>query len=118
MKAFLKGDKAGSLKKFEAALAEAPDDVESLINAAAAWSATGKDAKALAAYEKAIARSLEIPSPQTRAAAAAALSSRASLHEKAKKTKEAKEDLARALQLAPPEWDQRAAVEKRLKGLG
>jgi predicted RNA polymerase sigma factor len=45
------------------------------------------------------------------------MSSRASLHERAKRAKQAREDLERALQIAPPEWDKRAAVEKRLKGL-
>lgn len=118
VKAFLKKDYAGALKKFEAALKAEPEDAETLVNAAAAWSESGKADKALAAYEKAIAKSLEIPSPQTRAMAAEALSSRATLHERAKRVAEAKADLNRALQLAPHEWDKRAAAEKRLKGLG
>ncbi len=118
VKAYLKRDLAGARAKFEAALRSAPDDAESLVNAAAVWADGGDAAKALAAYGKAIEKSLEIPSPQTRTAAAEALSSRATLHEKAKRPADAKADLARALQLAPMEWDKRADTEKRLKGLG
>jgi len=117
VKLFLKGDHAGALKKFDAALKAAPDDVESIVNSAVVHAEAGKADKALAAYEKAIALCLAVPSPQSRTTAAAALSSRASLHERANRTKEARADVERALQLAPPEWDQRASVEKRLKGL-
>jgi hypothetical protein len=46
------------------------------------------------------------------------MSSRSSLHERAKRAKEARADLEKALQLAPLEWDKRPAVEKRLKDLG
>lgn len=116
VKAFMKGDHAAALRKFDAALKTAPDDAETLINAAVAHGEAGAEDKALAAYEKAIAACLAVPSPQSRTAAAAALSSRASLHERAKRPKEARADIERALQLAPPEWDQRASVEKRLKG--
>lgn len=118
VKAYLKGDHAAALKKFEAALRASPDDLESQINTAVVYGETGRAEEALAMYENAIARCLAIPSPQSRTAAAAAMSSRASLHDRAKRPKEARADLERALQLAPPEWDQRSAIEKRLKGLG
>ena len=118
MKAYLKGDRVSALKKFEAALRSAPDDVESQINLSVVYGETGKEEQALATYAKAIALCLAIPSPQSRTAAAAAMSSRATLHERAKRPTEARADLERALQLAPPEWDQRPSLEKRLKGLG
>lgn len=117
MKAFLKGKRAAALKSFEAALSLAPDDSESLVNAAIVHAQTGDEKKAMPLFEKAIAMCLAIPSPQSRAAAAAAMSSRATLHERAKRNKDAKADLEKALQLAPPEWAERAAAEKRLKGL-
>lgn len=118
VKAYLKGNHAAALKKFEAALKTAPDDVESQVNIAVVYGETGQDAKALATFEKAIESCLAVPSPQSRTTAAAAMSSRASLHERAKRPKDARADLERALQLAPMEWDQRPALEKRLKGLG
>jgi tetratricopeptide (TPR) repeat protein len=118
MKAFLKGDHASALKKFEAALRAAPGDAQSQVNLAVVYGETGQDAKALATYEKAIEQCLAVPSPQSRAAAADAMSSRSSLHARAKRAKEARADLEKALQLAPLEWDKRPAVEKRLKDLG
>lgn len=118
IKAFLKGQHAPALKSFEAALKISPEDPETMVNAAVVYAETGKDDKALPLFEKAVALCLAIPSPQSRTTAAAAMSSRASLHERAKRAKDAKGDLERALQLAPPEWAERAAVEKRLKGLG
>lgn len=118
MKLYLKGGHAAALKKFEAALKSAPEDAETLVNAAVVYGETAQDAKALAAYEKAIERCLAVPSPQSRTTAAAAMTSRATLHERAKNLKGARADLERALQLAPMEWDQRPAIEKRLKGLG
>lgn len=117
VKAYLKGNHAAALKKFEAALKSAPDDVESQVNIAVVYGETGQVAKALATFEKAIELCLAVPSPQSRTTAAAALSSRASLHERAQRPKEARADLERALQLAPMEWDQRPILEKRLKGL-
>ncbi len=116
VKAYLKGDHALALKRFEAARANAPEDDETAVNIAVVYAETGEDEKALELFENAITRCLAIPSPQSRTLAAAALSSRASLHERAKRPKEAGVDLTRALQLAPPEWNQRAAIEKRLKG--
>ena len=116
--AYLKGDHEAALKKFESALRASPDDLETQVNAAVVYGEAGREEDALATYEKAIALCLAIPSPQSRTTAAAAMSSRASLHDRAKRPKEARADLERALQLAPPEWDQRAAIEKRLKGLG
>ncbi len=118
IKLYLKGDLAAALKKFEAALKAAPGDVETLVNLAVVCGETGQEERALAAYAKAVEISLAVPSPQSRAAAGAALSSRATLYERAKKLPDAKADLARALQLAPPEWEKRAEVESRLKGLG
>jgi tetratricopeptide (TPR) repeat protein len=118
VKAFLKGDHASAQKKFESALKASPDDVESLVNLAVVLGEVVQDEKALAAFARAIELCLAIPSPQSRATAGAALSSRASLHARAKRPKDARADLERALQLAPPEWDKRADVEKRLKGLG
>ena len=88
-----------------------------MVNAAVVYAETGDEQKALPLFEKAITSCLTIPSPQSRATAAAAMSSRASLHERAKRPKEAKADLEKALQLAPPEWSQRTVLEKRLKGL-
>ncbi len=118
VKSFMKGDHAAALKKFESALKAAPDDVETLVNLAVVCGETGGEDRALATYEKVISLCLAVQSPQSRTTAAAAMSSRASLHERAKRAKEARADIERALQLAPPEWDQRAATEKRLKGLG
>lgn len=115
MAAYLKGKHAAALAKLETALRAAPGDVQTQINLAVVYGATGEETKALAAFTKAIDACLCAPSPESRASAAAALSSRASLHERAKRRKEARADLERALQLAPYEWDQRAAIEKRLK---
>ncbi len=117
MKAYLKGKHAAALKSFESALRLAPDDSESLVNAAIVHAQTGDEQRAMPLFEKAISQCLAIPSPQSRAAAAAAMSSRATLHERAKRVKDAKADLEKALQLAPPEWPERPAAEKRLKGL-
>lgn len=117
VKAFMKGEHAAALKKFGSALQRAPDDVESLVNMAVVYGETAQEDKALSVYEKAISLCLSVPSPQSRTTAAAAMSSRASLHERANRPKEARADIERALQLAPPEWEQRASVEKRLKGL-
>lgn len=118
VKAYLKGDHKAALKKFEAALASAPSDVETMVNIAVVYGDTGQEAKAMSLFEKTIELCLAVPSPQSRTTAAAALSSRATLHERAKRPKEAGADLTRALQLAPNEWDKRPALEKRLKGLG
>jgi tetratricopeptide (TPR) repeat protein len=118
VKAYLKGDHGAALKKFEAALRAAPNDPQTLVNVAVVFSETAEPGRALEAYEKAIETCLAVPSPESRATAASAMSSRASLHERAKRAKEARADLERALQLAPPEWDKRPAIEKRLKALG
>ena len=118
VKAYVKGRLDPALKSFEAALCLAPDDHETLVNAAVAYTALRQDEKALAAFAKAVELCLAIPSPQSRTTAAAALSSRATLHARAKRPAEARADLQKALQLAPPEWDKRAATEKQLKELG
>lgn len=118
VKEYLKGRHAQALKKFAAALAASPEDVETQVNVAVVYADTGEEAKALELFEKAIARCLATPSPQSRTTAAAAMSSRASLHERAGRKKEAAEDLTKALQIAPHEWDRRPALEKRLKALG
>lgn len=118
IKAFVKGDHASAAKKFEAALRKAPDDAETQVNAAVVYGETGREDEALDLFQKAIELCLAVPSPQSRATAAGAMSSRASLHERAKRAKEARADLERALQIAPPDWEKRAGVESRLKGLG
>ena len=59
--------------------------------------------------------SLAIPSPQSRTTAGSAMSSRASLYARLGRAAEARADLERALQLSPLDWDQRPAIEKRLK---
>jgi tetratricopeptide (TPR) repeat protein len=118
IKVFVKGEHKAALKSFEAALKLAPEDHESLVNAAVAYTELKQDAKALTTFAKAIDLCLAVPSPQSRTTAAIALSSRASLHKRAKRTAEARADLQKALQLAPPEWDKRSATEKLLKELG
>ncbi|MBI3551701.1 MAG: tetratricopeptide repeat protein [Elusimicrobia bacterium] len=116
VESFLRGDSEKALRLFRTALEAAPKDVETLANIALTYDSIGDPPKALAGYGEAISLAGS-SSAHERETAAALLASRADLLAWLGRSDEAREDLVKALALAPGEWPKKASIENQLKSL-
>jgi len=112
IEAFQKGDIAAASRLFGEALSLDPQDLDSLLNAAAVRSAAGELEAALALYDRALRLR-----PAKDGVLSDILSFRASVLEKAGRKEEAGQDLRRALDEASSDWAGRVSAAERLRKL-
>lgn len=114
--AFMAGDVPGATALLRRARALAPEDPEISLNLGVCLDKAGDGAGALAAYSRAAAGALS--GGQRRwEIAAAALSSRADLRIRQGRRGEARDDLAKAVDIVPADWPGRAELRARWAAL-
>lgn len=113
VKAFLDGRFAEAVKSFTDALKLTPRDAETFLNLGVVYEKLGEGEKALESYTRAVDSSVE-RSARAREIKVAAFSSRAALLRSRGRVEEARQDLRRALETAPTDWDGRQDIERRL----
>jgi tetratricopeptide (TPR) repeat protein len=114
--AFLAGDAKGAEALLSRAQALAPGDPEIALSLGVCLDGRGARDRAEAEYSRAAASALST-SPVRAEIAAAALSSRADLRARRGRRAAARADLEKALELAPADWSERGALQKRLEAL-
>lgn len=113
VKDFMEGRFAEAARNFMEALKVAPRDAETFLNLGVVYEKLGQKEKALESYSRAIDFSFE-RSARARDIKVAAFSSRAALLSSGGRVEEARQDLRRALETAPSDWDGRPDLERRL----
>lgn len=118
VEALLQGDYPSALSHFNAAIEADPKDVEAHLNRAVTYDKSGDKEKALDSYTKALWFGVSGSRRADGGLLADVLSSRATLLEALGKEEQAREDIQRALAVAPAGWSRRGEAERRLRALG
>jgi tetratricopeptide (TPR) repeat protein len=113
VKEFMEGRFTDAAKTFTDALALAPKDPETLLNIGVVYEKLGKKSKALESYGRAIDLGAA-NSARARELKVSAYSSRATLLFSLGRAAEARQDIRRALEAAPSDWEGREDLEHRL----
>lgn len=114
---FLTGDPARALKDFDRALALKPDQLEWQLSRGVALQALGRREEAMGSYEIALTGLKDTDPLAAGELLANILSSRASLFKELENPIRAREDLERALRVAPPDWPRVNETRETLRGL-
>ena len=108
---FSEGSRGQAAGLFDEALLRNPLDANALVNRAVASSAAGEDGRALALYGRALATAAARSST---AVEAEMLSGRAAVLRRLGRQAQAREDLRRALRIAPQDWPRRPELLRAL----